>query len=382
METFKITTDETLRETIQHGNNRYPFAYYPDNIWKFDFHRIDWHWHHELEFLYIAEGTALCLIGTSKIELHKGCGIFINSGVLHRFEAQSSTFAPNIVFSPTLLAPENSLIYEKYILPVISSSVPYQVFSPSNTFGKQVLQLLSQICTIQETKPDNELCTIQLLFQLWNILQKNMDWTSDSNSIHRLNHKQARLQAMMQYIHDHYMEEITLETIAASASISKSGALHIFQTGIHCSPVAYLIQYRLAQAAEQLYITQKSVSSIAEETGFTSSGYFCRKFRQYYHMSPNEYRKKKTEEISKFLLSVIIQYLEMMMFFRYIICIHYVDNILFMHHIYNVQKIEVFYMQTDRFINFIYLFAILIISSGFPPAFHIPSYPDIYYLYQ
>ena len=60
METFKITTDETLRETIQHGNNRYPFAYYPDNIWKFDFHRIDWHWHHELEFLYTAEGTALC----------------------------------------------------------------------------------------------------------------------------------------------------------------------------------------------------------------------------------------------------------------------------------------------------------------------------------
>ena len=77
METFKITTDETLRETIQHGNNRYPFAYYPDNIWKFDFHRIDWHWHHELEFLYTAEGTALCLIGTSKIELHKGCGIGI-----------------------------------------------------------------------------------------------------------------------------------------------------------------------------------------------------------------------------------------------------------------------------------------------------------------
>ncbi|MEI3210331.1 MAG: hypothetical protein V8S14_05185 [Lachnospiraceae bacterium] len=52
---------------------------------------------------------------------------------------------------------------------------------------------------------------------------------------------------MMQYIHDHYMGEITLEMIAASASISKSGALHIFQTGIHCSPVAYLIQYRLAQ---------------------------------------------------------------------------------------------------------------------------------------
>ena len=200
----------------------------------------------------------------------------------------------NIVFSPTLLAPEKSLIYEKYILPVINSSVSYQIFSPYTTWENDTLQLLSQIFTLQETEQDNELRTIQLLFQLWNILLNNLDLDSGSCGIHRLNHKQARLQTMMQYIHDHYMEEITLEMIAASASISKSGALHIFQSGIRISPVAYLIQYRLAQAAEQLYATQKSVSSIAKETGFTSSGYFCRKFRQHYHMSPNEYRQKKT----------------------------------------------------------------------------------------
>ena len=290
---YKISTDETLRETVLHGDKCYPFAYYPENIWEFDFHRIDWHWHHEFEFLYVADGMALCLVGTSKIELHKGCGIFINSGVLHRFESQSSTFAPNIVFSPTLMAPENSLIYQKYILPVINSSVPYQVFTADTTWENDALQLLSQIFTCQEAESDNELCTMQLLFQLWNLLFENIDWIPESDGIHRLNHKQARLQAMMQYIHDHYMEEITLEMIAASASISKSGASHIFQSGIHCSPVAYLIQYRLTQAAEQLYTTQKSVSFIAEETGFSSSGYFCRKFRQQYHMSPNEYRRKK-----------------------------------------------------------------------------------------
>lgn len=147
---------------------------------------------------------------------------------------------------------------------------------------------------LQETDENNELCTIQLLFKIWNILSDHLDLTSSPSDLHRFNHKQARLQTMMQYIHDHYMEEITLEMIAASASISKSGALHIFQSGIHISPVAYLIQYQLAQAGEQLCTTQKSVSSIAKEAGFTSSGYFCRKFRQHYHMSPNEYRQKKT----------------------------------------------------------------------------------------
>ena len=294
MDNYKITTDETLRETVRHGNSSYPFAYYPEDIWQFDFHRVDWHWHHELEFLFVAKGTAICLVGTNKIKLHQGCGLFINSSILHRFEAQGSTFVPNIVFSPTLLAPESSLIYEKYISPVINSSIEYQIFNPHTTWQNHVLQLLSQVFALQETDENNELCTIQLLFKIWDIMTKHIDLASSSSDLYRFNHKQARLQTMMQYIHDHYTEEITLETIAASASISKSGALHIFQSGIHISPVAYLIQYRLAQAAEQLCTTQKSVSSIAEETGFASSGYFCRKFRQHYHMSPNEYRQKKT----------------------------------------------------------------------------------------
>ena len=294
MDNYKITTDETLRETVRHGNSSYPFAYYPEDIWQFDFHRVDWHWHHELEFLFVAKGTAICLVGTNKIKLHQGCGLFINSSILHRFEAQGSTFVPNIVFSPTLLAPESSLIYEKYISPVINSSIEYQIFNPHTTWQNHVLQLLSQVFALQETDENNELCTIQLLFKIWDIMTKHIDLASSPSDLYRFNHKQARLQTMMQYIHDHYTEEITLETIAASASISKSGALHIFQSGIHISPVAYLIQYRLAQAAEQLCTTQKSVSSIAEETGFASSGYFCRKFRQHYHMSPNEYRQKKT----------------------------------------------------------------------------------------
>ena len=100
---------------------------------------------------------ALCLIGENKIELQKGYGIFINSGVLHRFEAQNSTLAPNIVFSPILLAIENSLIYEKYILPIINSSISYQVLSPCTTCGKQMLQLLSKIFTTQDNEQNNEL---------------------------------------------------------------------------------------------------------------------------------------------------------------------------------------------------------------------------------
>ena len=36
----RITTDETLRETASHGSEEYPFSYYYEDIWDFDFHCI------------------------------------------------------------------------------------------------------------------------------------------------------------------------------------------------------------------------------------------------------------------------------------------------------------------------------------------------------
>ena len=91
---------------------------------------------------------------------------------------------------------------------------------------------------------------------------------------------QTKLQLMMQYIQDHFREPLSLDEISASASVSKSRALQIFQDHIQVSPIAYLISYRLQHAAFLLSETEKPISSIAEETGFSDSGYFCRTWKK------------------------------------------------------------------------------------------------------
>ncbi len=288
------STDDTLRETVHHGNDSYPFAYYPEDIWQFDFHCVDWHWHHELEFLSVTEGKVRCLVGEDRIELSKGYGLFINSSILHRFEAAGRAYIHDIVFAPELLAGKESLLYEKYVRPVIRSDISNQILDPHIDWQEELLRILAKTYALQDTDNNRkELCTVHTLLQAWNNLYEHLDLSSAQSKTHHLNHKQARLQIMMQYIHDHYREELTLEEIAAAASVSKSGALQTFQSGIRVSPVSYLIQYRLARAAELLCITEKPVSTIAEETGFTSAGYFCRKFKERYQMSPAEYRRNK-----------------------------------------------------------------------------------------
>ena len=329
-----IATDDTLRETIPHGSGKYPFSYYPEDVWAFDFHLVDWHWHHEVEFVTVKEGDLLCLIGEERIELSGGCGLFVNSGVLHRYEAvKGNVFTPNIVFSPVLLAAEESLIYEKYVLPVITSAIPYQIFSPKVEWQNHILEILSGVYGLQENGKcdrrweerkggdlrkgsqndylwgnseesglqenytgnarEKELRTVRLLMQAWEILYEHWDMSPADSGIRHADHRMAKLQIMMQYVHDHYAEQITLEEIAAAASVSKSNALNIFQSGIHISPVSYLIQYRLKCASGLLYTTEKSITAIAEETGFSNAGYFCRKFKEHYHMTPDTYRKKR-----------------------------------------------------------------------------------------
>lgn len=287
----RITTDESLRETIPHGSEEYPFRYYLEDIWQFDFHCIDWHWHPEVEFVLIKKGTADFLIGSERYVLGAGTGIFINSQIIHRFEAAESVIIPNIVFSPSMFAPEDSLIYRKYIRPVLDSSAECQIFSEGDPAQGEILGTLADIFAVQETESGCEIKTEELLLKLWRLLYENTDITENTSAPQASVRTQAQLQIMLQYIHKNYPNQISLDDIAETVALGKSSVLSIFHKNIHTSPINYLVNYRLKRAAKLLVTTQNSVAAIAHDTGFENVGYFCRKFKEVFQATPGEYRK-------------------------------------------------------------------------------------------
>ena len=297
MQFYKITTDDTLREIVQHGSLDFPFAYYVDDILKYNCRYIDWHWHHEIEIITALKGNIICLIGSEEVKLQQGCSMIINSGVMHRFETTDGAIMPNIVFSPNILSEENTLIYKKYILPFIQSNITYKIFRSETEWEKQIQEIIFSIYNYQEQRSPSELYTLQLLLKLWDILINNIDIYSDLLLKVKHNIQQQKLQIMIQFIRDNYKKKLSLLDIASYASISKSSALQIFKSKIDISPVEYLIQYRLTQSARQLRMTEKSIDTIAKESGFSDSSYFCRKFKEFYHMTPNEYRRYKNTDI-------------------------------------------------------------------------------------
>ena len=103
---------------------------------------------------------------------------------------------------------------------------------------------------------------------------------------------------MMQYIHQNYPHDISLEEIAHHAKISKSTVLNLFRKYLHVTPINYLIGYRLNEAALLLSKTEKKVITISEETGFNNVDHFCRLFKKRYHLTPTQYRKRKASAFS------------------------------------------------------------------------------------
>lgn len=289
----RIKTDETLRETVCHGSEEYPFKYYTEDIWLFDFHCIDWHWHSEVEFVFIEKGTAEFLVGSGRYVLTEGMGIFINSQVIHRFEASESVIIPNIVFSPSLLSAEDSLLYRKYVEPLLASSIECLTFSPEVPWQKNVLKNLLSVFDVQETANICEIKTVELLLEIWETLYENANISESAPAAKASAHTQAQLQIMMQYIHKNFSEHITLADIAQTVSVSKSSALNIFNKYLRISPVSYLINYRLKRAAKLLASTDSSIYSIACNTGFENIGYFCRSFKELFGVTPSAYRGKK-----------------------------------------------------------------------------------------
>lgn len=299
MQFCKTTTDETLREIAAHGSDKYPIAYYVDDILQFDLRCIDWHWHREVEFVTVSKGTVICLIGQNRIYLEKGWGIFINSGTIHRFETSCGGIMPNIVFAPELIATERSLIHDTYILPVLLSGPAYQILDPNISWQNTILMLLNEIYDTQEQNGDSlsPLNTLLLTTELWKHLYQNINIELASAHVAKSVFQSSRLQIMLQFIHAHYAEHIGLDDIAAATNISRSSTLEAFRQGIGQSPVSYLIEYRLKQAAILLKNTKKTISNISLTTGFSSDAYFCRKFKCYYNITPAEYRKQRLHNI-------------------------------------------------------------------------------------
>lgn len=103
---------------------------------------------------------------------------------------------------------------------------------------------------------------------------------------------QEALNQVIEFIHAHLYEEVSVEDLARSCRMSTSHFIHQFKDYTGFSPHTYQIRLRLERAKELMNSTTMNISEIAFAVGYNNPLYFSRLFRRHMGLSPSEYRRE------------------------------------------------------------------------------------------
>lgn len=114
-----------------------------------------------------------------------------------------------------------------------------------------------------------------------------------------------RIHKVQDYIQHNLGRSLSIEELASTAGFSKYHFSRIFQGMLHEPLAHYVNRIRMENALFLLaHRADKNMTDIAYELGYTDSAVFSRAFKNYYGVSPREYRKEYSKNCKEsFLLS-------------------------------------------------------------------------------
>lgn len=101
----------------------------------------------------------------------------------------------------------------------------------------------------------------------------------------------AWMQAALDYVHVHFREPFSLRSVALAADVHPVHLARTFRDRRGLSVGGYVRQLRVEYATNQVGGTNRSLSAIALESGFSDQSHFTTVFKKVVGMTPSEYRR-------------------------------------------------------------------------------------------
>lgn len=293
---MQIVTNRFQKEMKEHGDYSFPLLVSKEKLSKYESGSFLWHWHPEIELTLVTKGEMTYKVNNTTFHLREGDAIFGNTSTLHAgymFQNKDCEYMP-ITFEPKLIyGYENSIIYIKYIKPIIQSfSLAAVHFDLSEKWHEEVLHIIRDIIRIDSEKyATYEFDILMKLDRFWQLL-----------FLHNENFKSAapydkcsydRIRSILSYIEQNYSSKLTLEDIAESIHLCKSECSRTFKKYMNISLFEFILQYRIEKSIDYLMNTKYSIIEIAEIVGFHDSNYFSKVFHKQKGCSPTKYRHSK-----------------------------------------------------------------------------------------
>ena len=266
------------------------FAYH-----KFDSDRLNndsiWHYHPEIELVYVNGGAGKRQIGSHLSYYSDGDLILIGSNLPHcgftdKFTGNKSETVVHMKYdflgNDFFDIPEMKKIQD--LFEVAKGGVAF--------FGKTKSKIGEKL-EVLEYQTD-----FQRLLSILNILNE----LGNSEEFKVLNAEgfafetevkdNDRINKVFNYVKNHFKEEITLQEMADLVSMTIPSFCRYFKKITNKTFVQFVNEYRLVHASKLLAENPMSISEVCMESGFNNFSHFNKSFKSFTGKSPSEYRNE------------------------------------------------------------------------------------------
>lgn len=252
------------------------------------------HYHEFYEFFILLAPESNHLIEGNSFQLKMGDMVLIPPYCLHksiyREGSPSKRLVINFMFPADLFGLPNG--YSSLLKP-FNEKVP--IFRFSQEQKELLYKMLNEIFLYSKQEDYNQSELNELIvhskfidflntvlrFQNQNIYQNEENNTPSTQKMYEIS----------SYIHSHFNEDLSLNSLAAQFYISPYYLSHQFKKVTSFTVSNYIQMTRIKYAQHLLITTQNKITDIAAACGFTSFSQFNRVFQSINHISPRDFRK-------------------------------------------------------------------------------------------
>ena len=242
------------------------------------------HGHSFDELVIILKGTAVHAIDNQQFPVRRGDTFVVTHDRVHEYRDMKNLALANILFDA------EALMMDQWDI----RSLPgfHALFALEPAFRVQHrFQSRLQLSEVQLAEADRLIRRLEaettsrtpgyrvaargLFMELAVLLSRAYSSTPTEETMDLL-----RIGDAIAHIEAHYADPINLDELAVKSRLSRRHFQRIFRECIGRSPIDHLIRVRVRKAAELLKYTDRTITDIAFECGFSDGNYFTRCFRK------------------------------------------------------------------------------------------------------
>lgn len=254
-----------------------------------------WHYHPEIELVYIVDGNGTALIGDGIINIKKNDLILIGSNVPHMLRSDEETSFENMQITETTTIHFTRDILESFLQLPENKEIIHLLEKSNlglNISGSTKENVIAILKSISFKKKTQRLIS---LLEILNILAENGEYQSISGHTLKLflnKQDENRLNRIYHYTLNNFHREITLKEIADVIHLAPNAFCRYFKSRTKKRYSQFLLEVRVSHACKLLKETDLNIGVISFESGFMNLSNFNRHFKLITGKTPLKYKRQ------------------------------------------------------------------------------------------